>query len=141
MVFRSYSYYLRYLILCIFGIRHLDKRERRSFLYCPCRILLIVGILVAYFKTRQTNQGTFIPTIFFMTVLTIIEWVPALRINDPNWVYLMLVPLLICNTYQLLILHFFIEKSNKERKTKIKSWPNKVSSSVSVEKHTKYHTN
>lgn len=97
-----------------------QEGEGILFYIVPAVFLLIVGILVAYFKTRQTNQGTFIPAIFFMTVLTIIEWVPALRLNDPNWVYLMLVPLLICNTYQMLILHFFIEKSNKERKTKIK---------------------
>jgi KinB signaling pathway activation protein len=96
-----------------------QEGEEILFYIVPAVFLLIVGILVAYFKTRQTNQGAFIPAIFFMTVLTIIEWVPALRLNDPNWVYLMLVPLLICNTYQLLILHFFIEKSNKERKTKM----------------------
>ena len=81
--------------------------------------MLIVGTLVAYFKTKQTNQGAFIPAIFFMTVVTIIEWVPALRPNDPNWVYLMLITLLICNTYQLLILHSLNERSNKERKSKM----------------------
>lgn len=89
------------------------------FFMVPAIFLLIVGVFVAYLKTRQTNQGAFIPAIFFMTVLTIIEWVPALRLNDPNWVYLMLIPLLLCNTYQLLILHFFIEKSNQERKSKM----------------------
>ena len=85
----------------------------------PAIFILIVGVLVAYFKTKQTNQGAFIPAIFFMTVVTIIEWVPALRPNDPNWVYLMLITLLICNTYQLFILHSLNERSNKERKSKV----------------------
>jgi KinB signaling pathway activation protein len=95
-----------------------QEGEGILFFIVPAIFLLTVGVFVAYLKTRQTNQGAFIPAIFFMTVLTIIEWVPALRLNDPNWVYLMLIPLLICNTYQLLILHFFIEKSNRERKAK-----------------------
>ena len=85
----------------------------------PAIFILIVGALVAYFKTKQTNQSAFIPAIFFMTVVTIIEWVPALRPNDPNWVYLMLITLLICNTYQLFILHSLNERSNKERKSKV----------------------
>jgi KinB signaling pathway activation protein len=87
--------------------------------FVPAIFILIVGALVAYFKTKQTNQGAFIPAIFFMTVVTIIEWVPALRPNDPNWVYLMLITLLICNTYQLFILHSLNERSNKERKSKV----------------------
>jgi KinB signaling pathway activation protein len=87
--------------------------------FVPAIFILIVGALVAYFKTKQTNQSAFIPAIFFMTVVTIIEWVPALRPNDPNWVYLMLITLLICNTYQLFILHSLNERSNKERKSKV----------------------
>ena len=103
-----------------FRYKAFGQEEEGVLLYiAPAIPILLIGILVASFKARQTNQGAFIPAIFFMTVLTIIEWVPALRINDPNWVYLMLVPLLICNSYQLLILHFFIEKSNKERKAKM----------------------
>nr|WP_221212141.1 KinB-signaling pathway activation protein [Anoxybacillus rupiensis] len=67
--------------------------------------ILLVGVIVAAVKRQQTNKEAFIPSLFFMTVVTIIEWFPALRINDENWLYLMLIPLLVCNAYQLLILH------------------------------------
>ncbi|MFC3885333.1 KinB-signaling pathway activation protein [Bacillus songklensis] len=76
--------------------------------------ILLVGALVAYAKKQQTNNEAFIPALFFMIVVTIIEWMPALQINDQNWLYLMLVPLLVCNAYQLLIL----PKLNAERQTK-----------------------
>jgi KinB signaling pathway activation protein len=66
--------------------------------------IFLIGALVAYVKKQQTNDETFISALFFMTVVTIIEWMPALQINDQNWLYLMLVPLLVCNAYQLLIL-------------------------------------
>lgn len=85
----------------------------------PAIYILITGAVVAYFKTKQTNRSTYIPALFFMTVISIIEWVPALRPNDQNWVSLMIFPLLICNAYQLLILHSLNEKSMKERKAKV----------------------
>ncbi|MEH6890487.1 KinB-signaling pathway activation protein [Bacillus sp. JJ864] len=71
-------------------------------------VLFLIGIIVAYIKSKETNKKAFVPALFFMIVVTIIEWVPALRINDTNWLYLMVVPLLICNAYQVLILHRLI---------------------------------
>jgi len=67
--------------------------------------VLVVGLAVAYAKSAQTNKGAFVPALFFMVVVTIVEWFPVLRINDQDWLYLMLIPLLVCNAYQLLILH------------------------------------
>nr|WP_295975305.1 KinB-signaling pathway activation protein [uncultured Bacillus sp.] len=81
----------------------------------PAIMILIVGLAVAYVKMKQTNQSAFIPAVFFITVITIIEWVPVLAPNEPSWVYLMIYPLLICNIYQLLILHKLNEKSQQER--------------------------
>jgi KinB signaling pathway activation protein len=67
--------------------------------------ILAIGLVVAYIKSAQTNKGAFVPALFFMVVVTVIEWFPVLRINDRDWLYLMLFPLLVCNAYQLLILH------------------------------------
>jgi KinB signaling pathway activation protein len=67
--------------------------------------LLIYGLLVAYVKKAQTNHHAFIPALFFMVVVTTVEWFPVLRENEPSWLLLMLFPLLACNSYQMLILH------------------------------------
>lgn len=80
--------------------------------------LLAVGLLVAYTKKKQTNKEAFVPALFFMIVVTTIEWFPALRTNEESWLYLMVFPLLICNMYQLLILpklltHERIAKADK----------------------------
>ncbi|WP_282142413.1 KinB-signaling pathway activation protein [Cytobacillus oceanisediminis] len=77
--------------------------------------LLIIALVVAAIKAKQTNQHAFIPAVFFMVVVTAIEWVPVLRVNEESWLYLMLFPLLVCNTYQLLILHKLNEDSQKQR--------------------------
>jgi KinB signaling pathway activation protein len=79
-------------------------------------ILLIVALVVAYVKAKQTNKEAFIPALFFMIVVTVIEWVPVLTVNDDSWVYLMVFPLLICNAYQLLMLHKLLQKSQQEKK-------------------------
>lgn len=79
-------------------------------------LLLIVGLVVAYFKAKQTNKDAFIPAVFFMIVVTVIEWMPVLRVNEDSWLYLMLFPLLICNAYQLIIIHKLNQKSAQEKK-------------------------
>ncbi|NAW45075.1 KinB-signaling pathway activation protein, partial [Salmonella sp. gx-f4] len=42
--------------------------------------ILVVGLIIAYFKTKQTHKNTFISALFFMVVVTIVEWVPVLRV-------------------------------------------------------------
>jgi KinB signaling pathway activation protein len=70
--------------------------------------ILIVGLIIAFLKRSNTNKEAFIPALFFMIVVTTIEWFPALRVNESDWLLLMLVPLQVCNAYQLLMLPKFI---------------------------------
>lgn len=77
--------------------------------------IAIVGFIVAFGKVKQTNKEAFIPALFFMIVVTIIEWVPVLRVNEESWIYLMIFPLLICNIYQLFILHKYNQLSLMEK--------------------------
>ncbi|MTH55087.1 KinB-signaling pathway activation protein [Bacillus mangrovi] len=76
-------------------------------------IFLAVCFGIAYMKQKDTNKGAFIPALFFMFVGTAVEWFPALRENDPNWLYFMLISLLCCNAYQLLMLPRFSGASVK----------------------------
>jgi KinB signaling pathway activation protein len=77
--------------------------------------ILIAGLIVAYFKSQQGKRTTFIPALFFMVVVTILEWIPVLRVNEKSWVYLMLFPLVICNAYQILMLPKYLKRSEEER--------------------------
>jgi KinB signaling pathway activation protein len=67
--------------------------------------VLVVGILVAYAKGKATNKSAFVPTLFFMVVVTTLEWFPVLRVNDEKFLWLMLLPLLASNAWQVLLLH------------------------------------
>ena len=79
-------------------------------------LLLFISITVGYLKMKQTDQRhTFIPAVFFMFCVTILEWLPVLRANDTDWLYLMLFPLLVCNAFQLLKLPDYLARSQMER--------------------------
>ncbi|MDQ0166108.1 KinB signaling pathway activation protein [Bacillus horti] len=67
-------------------------------------ILLIVGLIAAFIKAKLTNSKAFIPALFFLTVVTTVEAVPAIIQNDQNWTTMMTTTILVCNLYQLLIL-------------------------------------
>ncbi|WP_059174164.1 KinB-signaling pathway activation protein [Bacillus sp. FJAT-27445] len=101
--------YLRYISFA-------QEGEGTTSYIVPALIVLVVGLLVAWQKMKQTNKEAFIPALFFMVVGTVIEWVPVLRVNESSWFYLMLIPLLVCNGYQLLVLHKLNEKSLQERR-------------------------
>ncbi|MBA4538712.1 KinB-signaling pathway activation protein [Bacillus aquiflavi] len=100
-----------------------DKGESLSQYIWKAIFILAVGLIVAFIKAKQTNKAAFIPALFFMVVVTILEWVPVLRVNEESWLYLMLFPLMACNAYQLLILHKLNEKSMQERRLKSSKKP------------------
>lgn len=69
-------------------------------------LLLLIAILTAYAKVKLTNPKAWIPTIFFIFVVTAIEWIPGLN-KDDNYgsMLMMIMPLLFCNVWQVLQLH------------------------------------
>lgn len=94
-------------------LRNVDTEESWiSYTILPV-ILVIVAFLTAWWKVKLTNRNGFIPTLFFMTAVTAIEAVPALRINSGASTLFMMVPLLACNAWQILILSKVL-KTNKE---------------------------
>jgi KinB signaling pathway activation protein len=79
--------------------------------------LVVIGLVVAWFKAKKTNSSAFIPTLFFMVSATVVEWVPVLRVNNQSWLLLMGITLLACNAYQILILHKLNAQSERQRHT------------------------
>ncbi|MBM7588400.1 KinB signaling pathway activation protein [Bacillus pakistanensis] len=77
--------------------------------------IFVVGIVVAFFKNKQAKQNTFVSALFFMVVVTVLEWLPVLQVNASKWLYLMLFALLACNAYQLLMLPKYNARSVKDK--------------------------
>lgn len=77
--------------------------------------LLAFGWVVAKRKAKETNPKAFVPALFFMVVITTVEWVPGLQVQGSDYAWLMIVPLLACNTYQLLTLHRITKKAEEKQ--------------------------
>lgn len=75
-------------------------------------MLLIVAVVAAYGKSRLTNRTAWVPTLFFMYVVTALEWIPALKENDVHATMSMLVPLLFCNVWQVMHLHRLVKRES-----------------------------
>lgn len=80
-----------------------------SYLYLPL-VLLVISLGVAYWKVKQTHWSGFVPTLFFMFVVTILEATPALKLSSFASYVFMFFPLLVSNAWQIMLLHKLLPK-------------------------------
>ncbi|MEY8598319.1 MULTISPECIES: KinB-signaling pathway activation protein [Mammaliicoccus] len=90
-----------------------------SFIWLPI-VVIIVAIITSNIKNKQSKKNLWIPSMFFMIVMTTVELIPFLRVEDTSWIYLTIFGLLLCNSYQLIMLPKYNELSLEERKKKEK---------------------
>ncbi|TCI59452.1 KinB-signaling pathway activation protein [Exiguobacterium sp. SH3S1] len=87
-------------------------------------VLVVVSWIVATSKARQTNASAFIPALFLMIVITLIEWIPALQATDEiALLWPALATLVFANAYQVLMLHRFQAPAHGEAVSKSNSGP------------------
>jgi KinB signaling pathway activation protein len=72
-------------------------------------IVLVVSAIIAVWKIKLTNGNAFIPALFFMAVASILEAVPALKLDHWPSTLFMMVPVICCNAWQILILPKVLE--------------------------------
>jgi len=128
-IFRSYWRLVQILLVLfvVFDLIYFPYQEAKGgkplYLFIlMAGAILIYGLLVAKIKAKQTNRTAFVPALFLMVVMTTLEWVPGLRVSGYDYALLMIVPLLVCNTYQLLMLHKLSRK--EESKVPVKKTSN-----------------
>ena len=105
--------------LVFFRFRLTSGETSRTLLYITLLVSLIgVSIVTAYFKAKWTKKHTLISALFFMIVITTLEWLPALMVRSGNideWVTILLFPLLAVNAYQLLMLPKYNRQSDEDK--------------------------
>ncbi|WP_139492756.1 KinB-signaling pathway activation protein [Brevibacillus dissolubilis] len=74
-------------------------------------LLLLVTLVVAYAKVKVTNASAWVPSIFFLYVVTALEWIPGLKQDDVGALS-MLIPLFLCNAWQIMQLHRLVKKES-----------------------------
>jgi len=105
--------------LIFFRFRLTSGDTGRTMLYLSLLAsLVIVSAITAYLKAKWTKKHTLISALFFMIVITTLEWLPALMVRSGNidsWVTILLFPLLAVNAYQLLALPKYNAKSDADK--------------------------
>lgn len=71
--------------------------------------LAAASMLVAWRKVQETTSGAWLPTMFFLIAVTVLEAIPAFRTGSMPSLVFQLVPLFICNAYQIMMLHRLLE--------------------------------
>lgn len=72
-------------------------------------LLVAAAAAVSWRKVKETTKSAWVPSLFFMIVVTVLEGNPAFRSGDISSLIYMLLPLFACNTYQLLQLHRILD--------------------------------
>jgi len=79
--------------------------------------LTAAAAVVAWRKAHETTAGAYIPTMFFMIAVTSVEALPSFRSENIASLIFYLIPLFICNAYQILKLHRILDNTVSENRT------------------------
>jgi KinB signaling pathway activation protein len=119
-LFRSYWNFIQIALVIVvlfdlvyFRFQAFSNGEAIGSYLILAAILFVVGLLTAYIKAKGKSKNVFIAALFFMVVVTTLEWLPVLQANEKSWLYLMLFTLLPCNAFQLLMLPKYNQKTSK----------------------------
>lgn len=121
-VFSKHSWQIVQIVLTVLALLDVmflrlfvgGERERLSDIVLGI-IILAAGIVTAYVKVKKTHISALVPTLFFMVAVTVVETIGVLRIDVNAATIFIVVPLLICNAYQMLILHRLVDGSMEQR--------------------------
>lgn len=92
-----------------------QDRTNDWFFWVMPLVLMVMALVVAYFKVKQTKRAAFIPTLFLMYVVTSIEAYPALQgETNVTTVIFMVLPLFVCNFYQNYLMTTLTKKETAE---------------------------
>lgn len=101
-------------LFAVFGLGYMlyEQRTNEWFFWVLPLALLICSLIVAYVKVKQTKPSAFVPTAFLMFFVTFVEAWPALQgETNISAIVFMIIPLFVCNAYQILMLHRLLQKN------------------------------
>jgi KinB signaling pathway activation protein len=108
--------YVQVFLIIVVSVYSAVLRIRDGESFLPYTVLplliLIAAVPVTWLKVKQTNRNSLIPTFFFLSAVTLLEAVPALRQYNGYATVLMVCPLFLCNAWQILRLHKVLAASS-----------------------------
>lgn len=111
---------LLFLVILVTGnfVYLLWEKYNLTYLVIPA-YLVIAALVVAWFKVKATQLTAWIPTLFFLIVVTTLESIPSINPKDVSvplyLVFFTVTILLVCNAWQILRLHKWIGQKKTEK--------------------------
>lgn len=73
-----------------------------------------VALVAAYFKQRLSGKGSFLPTVFYLYVFTVVDWLLVLRAHSDSLVNQTGIIMVACNVYMILVFGKLLSPRNTE---------------------------
>lgn len=126
-IFRRFWPYVQLLLIMyamfdMFYLRFyqvgMDTGHMLNYMIIPV-VILAAGLLVARYKVKITgDKNIFIPSLFFMVVMTSITMIPFIFVEDTSWIARSVYAIVVMNAFQLIMMPKYIEASEKEKKAR-----------------------
>lgn len=71
----------------------------------------IAALIAAAFKRRMSGKGSYLPTVFFLYVFTVIDWLLVLWMHSDSIVNQTGIVMMVCNIYMVLIFGKLLTKT------------------------------
>lgn len=78
-------------------------------------IPLIVAIAAGFIKERLSGKGSFLPTVFFVYVFTVLDWLLVLKVHSDAIVNQTGFVILLCNVYMILIYGLLLSQPSSKQ--------------------------
>jgi KinB signaling pathway activation protein len=96
-------------VLVEVAINMYDTNFPKSAFWMLPAALTLCSSLVAWRKVQETTSNSWIPSLFFMIAITVLEGNPAFKTGSISALVYMLLPLFVCNSYQIMKLHRILD--------------------------------
>lgn len=84
--------------------RHPHQHPAYGIFFLQALWPLVVALIAAYFKRKLSGKGSFLPTVFYLYVFTVVDWLLVIRSHwNPGIVNQTGIVMMACNVYMILI--------------------------------------
>ncbi|MDY0323004.1 MAG: KinB-signaling pathway activation protein [Candidatus Carbobacillus sp.] len=80
----------------------------------PVLTLFSFALLITFIKIKQSGRKALAPTLFFLFTFTLLELIPALRLENIKAFFDMALPLFLANAYQVLMTGHMFKKNSRQ---------------------------
>ncbi len=117
------------------AVRHPANHPSFSVFFIQAAWPLVVALIAAAFKRKLSGAGSYLPTVFYLYVFTVIDWLLVIRAySQPALVNQTGIVMMACNVYMILIFGKLLSKTTSV-------WPTEKAAGTAANSQTELKAN